>query len=413
MRFTLAALALAWTTSLLAGAGQRPLAPSAMREHPAIGYSSTPPTDLVAQLGRRLESGETVLHSRPGSGYLESVLAALGVPVESQLLVFSKTSFQAPRINPKNPRAIYFNDSVSVGWVPGGEVIEFIGHDPRQGAMFYTLDQTEAEPRVSRNLACVQCHTFADTLDVPGMVIGSVFPGSNGSPLYAPSNATDHRTPFELRWGGWYVTGRHHFDRHMGNTVYEQGPDPERAITAASAHVDSLAGRFDTTIYPSAGSDVAALMVLEHQARMLNLITRAGWEARLGAAAARPLAEPVEELVDYLLFVDEAPLPGPVTSGAFAATFSAGGPRDRNGRSLRQLDLQRRLMRYPCSYLIYSDAFNSLPANARDAVYRRLWLVLSGADRQPRYDALTTADREAVLAILRDTKRDLPPYFFD
>ena len=108
-----------------------------------------------------------------------------------------------------------------------------------------------------------------------------------------------------------------------------------------------------------------------------------------------------------MLFADEPPLPAPVkgTSG-FAERFSAEGPKDAKGRSLRQLDLQTRLLRYPCSYMIYSDAFGALPAPMRAAVYARLADVLSGNDRDPRYARLSAADRRAVLDILRATKPD-------
>lgn len=405
-------VAAAWLACVLVGWGQAPLAPSAMRNHPAIAYGRTPPADPVAVLDRRLQAGEVSLAFGPGSGYLRSILEALGVPVESQLLVFSKTSFQASRISPANPRAVYFNDAVSVGWVRGGEVLEFVGHDPRQGAMFYTLDNTPAAtPRFTRNLACVQCHTFDATVNVPGMVVASVFPGPDGTPLYGPSYVTDHRTPFEMRWGGWFVTGHHRVPRHMGNAVVPDGGELDDLVTPASLHVPRLDGRFDPTGYPALSSDVVALLVLEHQARMLSLITRLGWDARIGPQTGRSVDEGAEELVDYLLFVDEAPLAGPVSGYGFAARFTALGPHDRKGRSLRQLDLQTRLMRYPCSYLIHSKAFDSLPAAALDAVYRRLWFVLSGTASEPRYERLSPADRQAVIEILRDTKQSLPAYF--
>jgi hypothetical protein len=411
-RVGLAAAATIWMTAVTVGGGQSPMAPSAMRDHPAIAYSKTPPEDPVAALGRRLESGETTLEFTPGSGYLKSLLEALQVPVESQILVFSKTSFQAPRINPRNPRAIYFNDSVSVGWVRGGEVLELIGHDPKQGAMFYTLEnQPDAPLGVSRNFACVACHTSEATMDVPGMFIGSVFPGPDGTPLYGPAYMTDHRTPFAVRWGGWFATGKHRAERHMGNAVVPAGAELGDLVTPASVHVERLEGRFDPAGYPTLTSDIAALLTIEHQAKMLNLITRLGWDARIGSQTGRSLNAGVEELVDYLLFVDEAPLPGPISGNGFAATFSAQGPRDRNGRSLRQLDLETRLLRYPCSYLIYSDAFDALPAVAKDAVYARLWRVLSGAERHPRFNRLSPDDRQAIVEMLRDTKPDLPSYF--
>jgi hypothetical protein len=413
MRFRLIIAVWVWVASLGAVAAQRALTPSAMREHAAIGYSKTTPADPVAELGRRLEAGEIEMAFRPDNGYLESVLKALDVPASSQMLVFSKTSFQAPRISPQNPRAIYFNDAVAVGWVRGGEVLEFIGHDPRQGAMFYTMEQSAAKPpRLTRNMACVQCHTFADTMDVPSMFTGSVFPGPTGVPWDAPGSSTDHRTPFEFRWGGWFVTGHHRIEQHVGNVTFADSGDYSTPITPATIQVGSLEGRFDPTGYPAAGSDIAALLLMNHQARMLSLMTRIGWDVRLGPDTSRRLDESAAELADYMLFVHEAPLPGRITGNGFAATFSARGVRDSKGRSLRDLDLETRLMRYPCSYLIYSEAFDHMPDAAKAAVYARLWAVLSGEVKAPEYDRLSAADRRAVLEILRETKRDLPPYFF-
>jgi hypothetical protein len=156
-----------------------------------------------------------------------------------------------------------------------------------------------------------------------------------------------------------------------------------------------------------------ALLVLEHQAQMLNLITRAGWEARTGPAdAGRTLEQAAAQLVDYMLFVDEAPLPGPVAgTSSFASVFNVSARRDSRGRSLRDLDLNERLLKYPCSYLIYSEPFDAMPADAKSAVYSRLWEVLSGRERGERYNVLSVADRQAILEILRETKPDLPEYF--
>jgi hypothetical protein len=307
------AAATGWLLTVAAGSGQLTLTPSALRNHPAIGYTKVPPSDPVAKLNERLARGEVTLDFQPASGYLTSVLKALDVPVDSQLLVFSKTSFQAPRINPRNPRAIYFNDTVSVGWVRGGEVLEFVGLDPRQGAMFYTLEQSPGKkPQFTRDLSCVQCHTWDGTLNVPGLFLGSTFPAPDGTALNATGDAIDHRTGFDVRWGGWYVTGRHTLPSHMGNATMAVDGDLSGFVTPASVHVESLDGRFDMTGYPSRQSDVVALMVMEHQARMSNLITRVGWEARIGAEAGRSLRDAADELVDYLLFADEVVLPGPV-----------------------------------------------------------------------------------------------------
>ena len=403
-----------WLSGLALVSGQVRPSPSLLRSHPAIVYQRPTGDDPVARLDQRLERGEVQLTSEGPSGYLTSVLAALDVPVASQVLVFSKTSFQAPRINPKNPRAIYFNDTVAVGWVRGGEVLEFVAHDPRQGNVFYTLSQSATgTPRFQRNDACVSCHTSDATLNVPGWFIGSVFPGEDGTTQYGPAYTTDHRSPFDIRWGGWYVTGAHAAERHMGNAIVHDAGNLAAMVTNETVHTTSLDGRFDRTGYLSPHSDLVALLVLEHQAHMGNLITRLGWEARIGKDAGRSLRDAAEEFVDYLLFLNEAPLPGPIagTSG-FARAFSARGPRDSRGRSLRDLDLRTRLAKYPCSYMIYSEPFAALPDAAREAVYQRMWEILSGQEAAPEYASLTAADRQTVLEILRETKKDLPDYFF-
>jgi hypothetical protein len=407
-------LLLAWLTSLVVGSAGQRLPAALLKNHPAISYERAPTSDAVARLNDRLRTGEVELESSGPSGYLRSLLQTLHVPVESQVLVFSKTSFQAPRINPKNPRAIYFTDTVSVGWVRGGPVLELIAQDARQGAVFYTLAQAQqGVPQFERNDTCTSCHTSDATQNVPGAFIGSVFPGVDGITMYGPAYTTDHRSPFELRWGGWFVTGTHRASRHMGNAVATDPSDLAAMITPATVHVTSLEGRFDMTGYLSPHSDIVALLVLEHQAQMLNLITRVGWEARVGAAdAGRLLDQAAAQLVDYLLFVDEATLPGPIAGTTrFAGGFNAAGPRDSKGRSLRDLDLNRRLLKYPCSYLIYSEPFDAMPPAAKAAVYARLWEVLSGRERGERYTVLSPADRQAILEILRETKPDLPEYF--
>ncbi len=401
-----------WLASVAAVTGQLQH-PTLLRNHNAIKYDSTPARDPIALLNEKLKSGAVTLERRGPSGYLQSVLEALNVPVESQMLVFSKTSFQAAKIGPKNPRAIYYNDTASVGWVRGGEVLEFVGQDPQQGSIFYTMAQASDRPVFERSDSCVSCHASEATHYVPGMFIGSVFPGADGTTMYGPAYTTDHRSPFEIRWGGWFVTGTHKATRHMGNTVATDPTDLASMITPASVHVTSLEGRFDPTGYPTLHSDLVALLTLEHQAKMLNLLTRVGWEARIGGKeAGRTLEQAAAELVDYLLFVDEATLPGPITgSSQFAQVFAAKGPRDTRGRSLRDLDLNTRLLRYPCSYLIYSEPFDGLPANAKSAVYARMWEILSGRERDARYAVLTAADRRAITEILTETKPDAAAYF--
>jgi hypothetical protein len=396
--------------------GQRVLTPRDFRDHPNISYLTASVSDPVAQLNERIRQGLVRFESEPTGGYLRSVLAALDVPVESQVLVFSKTSFQASRIGPQNPRAIYFNDRVSVGWVRGGDFIELAAQDPMLGTVFYTLAQpVEGSSRAEftrNNVNCVQCHTSDATMNIPGWFIGSVYPKKDGLTAYGPAYTTDHRTPFDIRWGGWYVTGRHHGERHLGNAVVRDTTDLASMVTPATVHVVNLDDRFEPTGYLSTHSDIVALLVLEHQVQMLNHITRLGWEARMGKDAGRPLEQAAAALVDYMLFVDEAALPGPITGPtAFAQTFANQGPRDSKGRSLRDLQLTDRLMRYPCSYLIYSEGFDALPADAKTLVYKRLWDVLSGQESDARYGRLTPEIRQDIVEILRATKPDLPEYF--
>lgn len=416
MRFPICAACLSILLGVVALHGQRRDVFVTSRNHPAIGYSSAPTTDAVAALNQRLRSGSATLAFDPVSGYLPAVLQALAVPVESQTLVFSQTSFQGPLINIHNPRAIFFTDSVSVAWVRGGSLLEIAAQDPRQGVVFYALDQKAgATPEFRRDEQCLACHLSWETLGVPGLTVHSVHPLPDEN-SYVNGFTTVHGSPLEQRWGGWWVTGDHGGARHMGN-IPVMPADKARSIPNPTRPLASVSGLFDTKGYPSAHSDVVALLVLEHQAHMTNLMTRIGWEARLAAAegtadARSRVTGAAVDLVDYLLFIDEASLTGPVKGrSGFAEVFSARGPRDAKGRSLRDLDLQRRLLRYPCSYMIYTDAFDALLPAAKEAIYARMWAVLSGRLSEPRYRRLAASDRRAIVEILRDTKRDLPAYF--
>lgn len=399
---------------------QRAPALSTPREHPAIQYATRAPADRIAALAKRLAAGETTLAFNRDNGYLAAVLQALGVSVESQAVVFSETSVQADLISAKNPRALFFDDTVAVGWVRGADTLELAAHDPQQGVVFYTIEQRETpKPQFTRQTSCLTCHLSQNTQNVPGMLTFTTQSIPQDKYSYASGFPTDHRTPIPERWGGWYVTGRTG-GLHLGNTEVPQTLRPSTGAALRPRVLDSLKGVVDLRGFPTAHSDVVALMLLEHQATMTNLLTRVGWEARIAedkpAAAVNPATfdDAVRELVDYLLFVDEAPLPAGVggTSG-FAAVFSARGPRDGKGRSLRELDLQSRLFRYPCSYLIYSPAFDALPAIAKTAVYGRLSSVLSGRVTGEPYTRLSPADRRAIVEILRATKPGLPPQFGD
>ncbi|QOY90340.1 hypothetical protein [Paludibaculum fermentans] len=401
-------------------------------DHAAIQYAALPVDDAVSRLQKRIDAGDLKLKFREGHGYLESILEALTVRPSSQVLVFSKTSFQATRIAPKLPRAVYFNDNVAVGWVRGGDVLEFAAVDPRQGVIFYTLDQEPTgKPHFDRQDTCLQCHQNGSTVGVPGLLVRSVYPSQSGMPVFqAGSFVTDHRSPLKERWGGWYVTGKHGAQAHMGNAIVQTREGPI-AMEPNGQNVTDLRFRFDTGAYLTPHSDIVALMVLEHQTRMTNLITRVGFEARLAlydnAVMSKFLQQPegelsesnvrrinnaAEELVKYMLFAEEARLTEPVTGvSGFAESFARQGPRDGTGRSLRELDLKTRLLRYPCSYLIYAEAFDQMPQPMKERVYQRLWQVLSGEDQGPKFASLSSVDRRSILEILRATKTGLPEYW--
>lgn len=389
-------------------------------DDPAIEYTSRPTNDAVVALNRAITAGKVRLRFDSEHGYLPSVLETLHVPIQSQMAVFSKTSIQAQRINPRNPRTLFFSDSVAIGWVRGG-FIEVAVQDPHQGVIFYTLAQSPAEtPQFTRHNECLTCHNSNNAMGVPGMLVRSQFTAPNGTTMpWLGNYISDHRSPFEERWGGWYVTGKTGAMRHMGNAVVTDGSNPESIMTDQTSNLASLAGRFDTDAYLSPYSDIVALMVFEHQMHMMNLLTRIGWQARyllrnrnIHDIQTNALEASAQELVDYMLFVDEVPLPTKIegTSG-FMGKFSAEGPRDSRGRSLRQFDLDHRLMRYPCSYMIYSDVFDALPFEAKDAIYQRIWLILSGGVADAKYARLSPADRRAILEILRETKKGLPDDF--
>jgi hypothetical protein len=387
---------IAMITSFSGSLSDRPFVPPL--SHPVIGYAAQPAHDPVANLIRDVQQGKVRLKFEGEEGYLRSLLDSLRIPVESQIAVFSKNSLQSPIISPENPRLVYFNDSVALGNVRGG-FIEIASQDPEKGINFYVLPQLPADkPLFLQRDDCLRCHLSRNSLDVPGMLMRSVYPSRNGVPINPlGSFLLDHRTKFEERWGGWYVSGSSGSIHHLGNAIVS---DPSTAESMVP--LKDLQEKF--------GSDIVALMVFQHQMHMMNLITRLGWEFRMAASLSettgkrnevieRQLRDGTNELVDYLLFVDEAPLSNKIKgTSEFAEKFAAQSPTDIKGRSLRQFDLEHRLMRYPCSYMIYSPAFEALPADAKKLIYGRMREVMS--------TRLAAPDRQAIIEILADTKKD-------
>lgn len=386
---------------------------------PPIRYSDSKATDSLSKLAADLESGAKRVEGETPLEQLRFVLRELKVPEESQMLVFSKTSLQNSLIHPKNPRALYFSEDAYVGYVPGGS-IEAVVVDPRLGPVFYLIEPGGPHGlKIERDLSnCMSCHGTARTENVPGMQVRSVYPNADGHPLLSMGTShVTHETPLSERWGGYYVTGRSSLP-HLGNRTYEEdGPDEP-----LPSDLEDLKERIDVAKYPQATSDIVALMVLEHQCRMHNLLTAAALQyqrAYFLGRALDPAADPdqgsagrvadgmAERIVACLLFKDEAD-PGDDLEGgdAFQKAFTARFPRTKAGDSLADLRLYGRLFKNPCSYMVYSSSFRDLPPRVKSAVLARLKAVLAGED--PAFDWLKASECRRIEAILAETLPDWP-----
>jgi len=402
-------------------------------EYPTMHYATAPRGDAIAKLEARLARGELKLEAGP-HGYLDSLLAVLGIDASSQTLVFSQTSLQSTRINPRTPRAIYFNDDVYVAWVQNGP-LEIGSLDPNLGPLFYLLEKPAAgaapAPKFERELTrCLSCHDSYSLSGggVPRFIVGSGYTGVAG-------NLVSHEgwilvaddTPLKNRWGGWYVTGQSGEQVHLGNVLIRDLKDFDRLDELRVGNLDTLDGLFDTKPYLTNKSDIVALMILEHQVNAQNAIARVNFDVRtaidkergaakardgyelqadeLSAATRKTIEDAVEPLVQTLLFADETRLTAPVVGDPhFVAQFMSRAITDSRGRSLRDLDRRSRMFRYPLSYLVYSAAFDALPRAAREAVYRRVAEILRGARNDAVVARLRPDERASILEILAATK---------
>jgi hypothetical protein len=419
------------------------LAAAAAAEEPyerePINYWTTPLTDPVTRFQKDLESGDLQIDATTETSWLRGVLAALEVPESSQVLVFSKTSLQRTRISPDSPRALYFNDEVYVGWVPGG-AIELAAMDPVVGPVFFLLERP-APPVVHaagqtppgravvvRDQDCLSCHAGPMTGNVPGLMIRSVYPDAQGNPiLTAGTKLIGHHSPIEQRWGGWYVTGSHDPMRHLGNALARETPQGADLDMEAGANATTLAGYFDVTRYPLDQSDIVALMVLEHQVNLQTMMTQARYAVAsaihredamrrempdagpsLGDSTRRIITHESVRLIKNMLFADEAALApeGVSSSSSFAEDFARGAPRDQSGQSLKTLHLGSRLFKNRCSYLIHSPFFDTLPPRLRGEISRLLREALVGEDSHGLASHLRPEEKARIAQILRETKPD-------
>lgn len=395
-------------------------------ERPPIRYSESIPADAFAGLRARLQGGDLEL-GRDDRAAVVRLLAELGVPPESQILVFSRTSLQRGKIRPDHPRALYFSESTFVGWVPGG-LIEVASLDPRLGPIFYSIalpHGRQEKVRIVRDVDCLRCHGDTFVRGIPGVLARSVFPAADGEPLLQfGSTVVDDTTPFADRWGGWYVTGYHGTASHRGNTLGAEEAG-RLLFEPAAERPESISGKFESRRYLTQTSDIVALLVFEHQLTVINELTRASLACRRMLDYQRSLQETFKETVtaeptydsvrsvftssaqavlDRLLMKDAAALPdGIVGDVRYRAAFLRDARRSSGGHSLKDLSLHGRLFQNRCSFLIYSPLFAELPIPLRRLIIEGLDDALSEDSPSPRYGYLELDERRRIREILRET----------
>jgi hypothetical protein len=411
------------------------------QEYPVIQYSGPATQNRVWRLQQKLNSGAVKLEWEPRGGYLRSLLKALEVDVGSQTMVFSKTSLQTTKISEQAPRALYYNDDTYVGYVQHSDLLELAAVDAQAGIVFFGLcNSQEHAPVMEREGGrCLTCH---DTYSMMGGGVPRVLAMSapvdvpEDTRTYSSATEVDDRTPISQRWGGWYVSGWYLPGKkgpvdHFGNLPLrsESGSNPadNRQLIALKSTRDNrgnLKGYFDTDAYLSDKSDVGALLVLEHQVHVQNLITRVNFKVRtiMSREAEKAVEAPrswdavnaqdkaaikaiIEPLVRALFMAEMVSLDGEVVSNSgFGDKFPKMGPHDSQGRSLRDLQLDGRLFRHPLSYMIYSESFETLPQYVHDYIDGRIVEVLRGTDTTGLSAKLSAADRTAISQILSETR---------
>ncbi|MFK7743144.1 MAG: hypothetical protein AB8H80_22710 [Planctomycetota bacterium] len=416
---------------LLAGAASSLSAQSFYRR-PPNDYRRTADRNVATDLNQRLAAGVAVLEWEPQRGRLDALLRALGISPSSQTLVFSKTSLQRHRIGPGNPRALYFGSDAYVGWIPGARNLEVAVGDDLLGLAFYTLTQRQdGVAQLVRSDSCLSCHGSARTESEPGLLLRSVFPDASGDPLAsAGESRMDHRAPIRDRWGGWLVTGKLQ-GRHRGNGVARLAASGSHVVDGAAGddlhallaalHAgdaqpadgpaeEDLGGLFTflPDRYPAPTSDIAALLALEHQASVHNLLIRASMQARylvdkdarLAGAVLDGKSSDVEaasreasrlqpstvalmdrlagDIVAELLLDGEADLSSHAVRSEprFAQQFEQQWPSDESGLALGKLDLTKRTFTLPLSPMVHAPAFRRMPTVLRESVLRRLAVAI-------------------------------------
>lgn len=387
--------------------------------YPGINYDSAPLQDRLTRLVADIEAGEVALaFDAEGRGYMDSLLEALKIDPSSQFLVFSKTALKTRFVTAQTPRALYFNDDIYVGFNQGSRSLEIAAMDPVLGPVFFDVPQVPDQaiaPERELN-RCLRCHDSYSMTGggVPRFLLSSVLADPEGEIVtHEVSIITDTSTPLNRRWGGMYVTGTHGSQETLGNFVIDDVSKLTNLNLAVNGNKTDLSEYLDTSPYISSGSDIVALLVLEHQVEVQNSLTRLSFESRTrlfqsGEISAEDLETYSKPLLESLFMINEVALTDRVSgSSGYTEYFQALGPDDSQGRSLRQLDLETRTFKYPFSYLVYSEAFAALPDQVKTYLYSRIRSILSGTDQDPVFANLAPEDRDAIAGILRDTKPEI------
>lgn len=407
-------------------------------ERAPFDYWSESVHTRISEIEQRVTKGQLKLPLAEPKEALSLLLKECNIPVESQVVVFSKTSLQRDRITPTNPRVIYFNERTYIGWVPGG-LLELTDFHPELGPIFYQLDLDRPDrktPKFDRSETCMSCHAGGMTDNLPGLMSRSVYPNDRGEPLFqAGTSLIDQQSPLEMRWGGWYVTGNHGSLVHRGNAFAEMVGNTAVINTKTTSNKATLDAYFDTSRYLRSTSDIVALLVLDHQVGMHQRLTKASYDVRLAikrrtdllkelkekeeeilSGSALSVAKShVEKILEFLLFCGEAALPEDGIEGSpeFQKAFTSTRKATKGGRSLKDFQLLSRIFKYRCSYLIYSPEWDALPKPFLDMLNRRLHDILTSPTPVAGYEHLSATERENILSILQETKPTLPPYWFE
>ncbi len=375
---------------------------------PPHSYWTRPLKDRLSPLITAIETGKVPLDASSDLAFLRSILRLLEVPESSQMLVFSATSLQQAIISPANPRALYFNEETYVGYIPGGK-IEVISMDPALGAIFHIIPVPRGGyPQVERSTKCMNCHVDAETRNVPGLVVKSVIPGPNGGSLMAfRKEQNGHAVPFAERFGGWYLTGKHGITGHWGNVAgrFNAGQLTKIPLDPAA--------RFEASRHLRATSDILPQLIHEHQAGFDNRVIEAAYRTRELLTAKAPDAPAqiekfARDLARYILFADEAALPGPVEGDPDYKADFLRNQRLVGTASLKAFELKTRLFRFRCSYMIYSPLFQGLDPALKQRIYRRIGQALDTTRPDAEFAYLPVAEKQGIRTILRATLRELP-----